>query len=170
MAGACKATVQRKVGAMTAVEVTWVQGDQFVASGDGGHCVVIDAPAGRDTWQGMRPTELLLAAVAGCTAVDVIDILRKMRQDVTGLRVSAQGQQHEQHPRAFERIDLHYEVRGYGIGNAAVERAIELSHAQYCSVAATVSGVAQVHTSYWIEEESRCRGRQAEPAQSEDAG
>ena len=144
---------------MTAVEVTWIQGDQFVASGDGGHCVVMDAPAGRDTWQGMRPTELLLAAVAGCTAVDVIDILRKMRQGVTGLRVTAQGHQREEHPRAFERIELQYEVRGSDISNTAVERAIELSHAQYCSVAATVSGVAQITTSYWIEEESRCSGR-----------
>ena len=132
---------------MTAVEVTWIQGDQFVASGDGGHCVVMDAPAGRDTWQGMRPTELLLAAVAGCTAVDVIDILRKMRQGVTGLRVTAQGYQRAEHPRAFERIQLQYEVRGSGISNSAVERAIELSHAQYCSVAATVSGVAQITSS-----------------------
>ena len=140
---------------MTTVDVTWVKGDQFVASGSGGHAVVIDTPGGRDTWNGMKPTELLLAAVAGCTAIDVIAVLRKMRQHLTSLSVSAQGEQRETYPRAFVKIHLLYEVRGFGISSAAVERAITLSRDKYCSVAATVSGVAEITTSFWIEEENR---------------
>jgi len=109
---------------MSDVAVTWVQGDQFVASGSGGHSIVLDAPAGRATWQGFKPSELLLAALGGCTAVDVIDILRKQRQPVSGLCVTVRGQQREEHPHAFERIAVHYEVRGHGVAGAAVARAI----------------------------------------------
>src|SRR5579862_8659949 len=111
---------------MSDVTVTWVQDEQFVASGSGGHSIVLDAPGGRATWQGFKPSELLLAALGGCTAVDVIDILRKKRQRVSGLRVSVRGEQRAEHPHAFERIAVHYEVRGQGIAAAAVERAISL--------------------------------------------
>jgi putative redox protein len=138
---------------MSDVAVTWVQGEQFVASGSGGHSIVLDAPDGRATWQGFKPSELLLAALGGCTAVDVIDILRKKRQRVSGLRVSVRGEQREEHPRAFERIAVHYEVRGQDVAEAAVERAISLSEEKYCSVAATLRGVAEITTSFTIVED-----------------
>jgi putative redox protein len=132
------------------VSVTWVQGEQFVASGAGGHSVVLDAPGDRAVWQGFKPSELLLAAVAGCTGVDVISILRKQRQRVSDLRVTATGEQREEYPRAFEHIHLAYEVRGRDVSASAVERAIALSEEKYCSVAATVRGVATITTSYTI--------------------
>ena len=138
---------------MSDVAVTWVQGEQFVASGSGGHSIVLDAPGGRATWQGFKPSELLLAALAGCTAVDVIDILRKKRQRVSGLRVSVRGEQREEYPRAFERIAVQYEVRGQDITPAAVERAISLSEEKYCSVSATLRGVAEITTSFTIGED-----------------
>jgi putative redox protein len=138
---------------MSEVSATWVQAEQFVASGSGGHSIVIDAPGGHETWQGFKPTELLLAALAGCTGVDVIDILRKKRQRVSGLRVTVSGDQREEHPRAFERIAVHYEVRGQGVAEAAVRRAISLSEEKYCSVAATIRGVAVITTSFTIIEE-----------------
>jgi putative redox protein len=138
---------------MSDVEVTWVQGEQFVASGSGGHSIVLDTPGGRATWQGFKPSELLLAALGGCTAVDVIDILRKKRQRVSGLRVTVRGEQREEYPRAYERIAVHYEVRGQGVAPAAVERAINLSEEKYCSVAATLRGVATITTSFTIVEE-----------------
>jgi putative redox protein len=138
---------------MSDVQVTWVQGEQFVASGSGGHSVVLDAPGGRATWQGFKPSELLLAALGGCTAVDVIEILRKKRQQVSGLQVSVRGEQREEHPRAFERITVHYTVRGHDVSPAAVERAINLSEEKYCSVAATLRGVATITTSFTVEQE-----------------
>ncbi|HZS92545.1 MAG TPA: OsmC family protein [Chloroflexota bacterium] len=135
---------------MAEVGVTWVQGEQFVATGTGGHSIVLDAPGGREAWQGFKPSELLLAALAGCTAVDVIDILRKKRVKVSGLRVTARGEQREEYPRAFERIHVHYEVRGQDVPEEAVERAIGLSEEKYCSVAATLRGVATITSSYAI--------------------
>jgi putative redox protein len=135
---------------MSEVAVTWVQDNQFVATGSGGHSVVVDAPGSRETWTGMKPTELLLAAVASCTGVDVIGILQKARQQVTSLRVTATGVQREELPRAFTKIDVHYEVRGHAIQAGVVERAIALSEEKYCSVAATVRGVATITTSYTI--------------------
>jgi putative redox protein len=138
---------------MSDVAVTWVQGQQFVASGSGGHSIVLDAPNGRPAWQGFKPSELLLAALGGCTAVDVIDILRKKRQRVSGLRVSVRGEQREEYPRPFERIAVHYEVRGQDVSVTAVEQAITLSEEKYCSVAATIRGVAKITTSFTIVEE-----------------
>ena len=135
---------------MAEVGVTWVQGDQFVATGTGGHSIVLDVPAGRDAWQGFKPSELLLAALAGCTGVDIIDILRKKRQRVSGLRVTARGQQRAEYPQAFDHIEVHYEVRGHDVSTEAVERAISLSEEKYCSVAATIRGVAAIVTSYTI--------------------
>jgi putative redox protein len=138
---------------MSDVAVTWVQGEQFVASSSGGHSIVLDAPAGRDTWQGFKPSDLLLAALGGCTAVDVIRILRKKRQRVSGLRVTVSGEQREEYPRPFERIVVHFEVRGQGIAKAAVEHAISLSEEKYCSVAAILRGVAAITTSFTILED-----------------
>jgi putative redox protein len=151
---------------MSEVAVTWVQDEQFVVSGGGGHSIVLDAPGGRAIWQGPRPTELLLAALAGCTAMDVIDILRKKRQRVSGLRVSARGEQREEHPRAFVRIAVHNEVRGQDIAAAAVARAISLSEEKYCPMAATLRGVATISTSFNIVEdgiasEAPARGAEA---------
>jgi putative redox protein len=135
---------------MAEAKVTWVQGVQFVGTASGGHSVVLDAPAGRDSWEGFKPSELLLAAVGGCTGVDVVDILRKKRQHFTALRITVTGRQQEDYPHAFKEIDIHYEVRGYGVSDQAVQRAIELSEEKYCSVAATVRGVADIHTSYTV--------------------
>jgi putative redox protein len=138
---------------MTDVAVTWVQGEQFVASGSGGHSIVIDAPGGRATWQGFKPSDLLLAALGGCTAVDVIDILRKKRQRVSGLRVTVSGEQRADHPHAFERIAVQYEVHGQGVAETAVAHAISLSQEKYCSVAATLRGVATITTGFTIIED-----------------
>jgi putative redox protein len=138
---------------MSDVAVTWVQAEQFVALGSGGHSIVLDAPGGRTTWQGFKPSDLLLAALGGCTAVDVIDILRKKRQRVSGLRITVRGEQREEHPHAFERIAVHYEVRGQDVAESAVARAISLSQEKYCSVAATLRGVATITTSFTIVED-----------------
>lgn len=140
---------------MAEVGVAWVQGDQFVATGTGGHSIVLDAPGGRDSWQGFKPSELLLAALGGCTAVDVIDILRKQRQQVSGLRLTVEGTQRAEHPRAFEHIHVQYEVRGHGVSPAAVARAISLSEEKYCSVAATLRGVATITTAFTIVEDGQ---------------
>jgi putative redox protein len=142
---------------MAEVNVTWVQGAQFVSSGTGGHSIVLDAPAGRESWEGFKPSELLLAAVGGCTGVDVVEILHKKRQQISGLRITVTGRQQEELPHAFTDIDIHYAVRGHGVSVQAVQRAIELSQEKYCSVAATVRGVAAIHTSCTVVDEDQPR-------------
>lgn len=136
-----------------------LEGDalRFFARAGSGHSLVLDDSAG-DT--GVRPAELIPMAVAGCTAFDVISILRKKRQDVTGYEVSASGVQMEHSPHAFTRIDIVHEVTGRGIDVEAVRRAIELSATKYCSVGGTLStGITAVHHGYVVRDETR--GEQA---------
>ena len=149
---------------MSDVAVTWVQGEQFVASGRGGHSVVLDAPGGRATWHGFKPSELLLAALGGCTGVDVIDILHKKRQQVRSLRITVHGEQAATPPYAFERINVQYEVMGKNLSEGAVARAIALSEEKYCSVAATIRGVTALTTSFSIVEDDAAAEAPSEKA------
>jgi putative redox protein len=99
-----------------------------------------------------KPTDLLLVALAGCTGMDVISILKKKRQPVTGFEVNTRGKQASDPPNVYTEIHIEYVVRGEGIDPAAVERAIELSEGKYCSVSATLKKTARITTSYRIEE------------------
>jgi putative redox protein len=124
------------------------EGLRFVAESGSGHPIVLDDGRG-DT--GMRPAELIPMAIASCTAMDVITILRKKRQLVTGYRVLASGTQQVDHPNAFTRIDVLHVVDGESIDGAAVRRAIELSAMKYCAVGATLSsGLTEVHHRFVI--------------------
>jgi putative redox protein len=106
---------------------------------------------------GPQPPRLLLLATAGCTAMDVISILRKKRQRVSGLNVVVQGRRAEQHPKVYTHINVLYQVRGNNIDPQAVERAIELSTTRYCPVIGMLGKVAEVTTRYEIEEETELR-------------
>lgn len=125
---------------------------RFTGRSGSGHTLVLDSGAG-DT--GMRPAELVPLALAGCTAMDVISILRKMRQDVRRYEVEAKGTQQDVHPNAFTRIDVLHVVEGSGIDIEAVRRAIELSATKYCSVGATLSsGLTEVHHAYVVRDDA----------------
>ncbi len=87
---------------------------------------------------GASPMGLFLTSLAGCTAMDVISILQKKRQDVTAFRVKVHGDRAPDHPKVYTHIELEYEVEGRGIDPAAVDRAVELSETKYCSVMAMV--------------------------------
>ncbi len=131
--------------------VTLLEGMRF--SGEaGGRQVELDVPEEYGGGDGAQPMQLLLLALAGCTAMDVLSILRKKRQRVTGLEVEARGTQAQRRPRTFERVEILYRVRGDGIDVGAVERAIELSRDRYCPVIATVRPTAEVLTSYEVGE------------------
>ena len=100
---------------------------------------------------GPQPHRLLLLAMAGCTAMDVLAILRKKRQQVSGLSVEVQGSRADQHPRVYTRFEVLYRVRGTNIDPQAVARAIELSTTRYCPVIGLLGKVAEVATRYEIE-------------------
>ena len=121
---------------------------RFVARSGSGHTIVMDDGRG-DT--GPRPADLIPVALAGCTAMDVISILRKKRQEVTSYEVRAEGVQMDEHPNAFTRIDVLHVVEGPAIDIEALRRAIELSATKYCSVGATLSsGITEVHHAYLV--------------------
>ena len=121
---------------------------RFVATSGSGHVVVLDDGAGNT---GPRPAELIPIALAGCTAMDVISILRKKRQDVTRYEARAEGVQMDGHPNAFTRIDVLHVVDGPAIDTEALRRAIELSAMKYCSVGATLStGITEIHHAYLL--------------------
>jgi len=124
-------------------------GDEFfIGTSSSGHAQTIDTKGDRHA--APTPVEMLLIAVAGCTAADVISILHKKRQDVTTYNVEITGERKEEHPRAFIKFHVHHIVHGRSVSEKALADAIELSDTKYCSVAATVRPTAEITTSYEI--------------------
>lgn len=125
--------------------VRHIQGMQFAARTGSGHEVVMDAAveAGGQE-QGPRPMELLLASLGGCGGMDVISILRKMRQEVTAYEVRVSGERAADHPRVFTRITVEHVVTGRDLDEALVRRAVELARDRYCSVSAMLARSAEV--------------------------
>jgi putative redox protein len=106
------------------------------------------ASGGHDS--AVRPSELLLIGLAGCTGMDVISILRKKRQPVTGLEVVVRAEHAPEHPKRFTTMAVEYRVRGNGVDPAAVRRAIELSESTYCSVGSTLRETVEITSSFTI--------------------
>ena len=130
------------------------EGMHFV--GDvGGIRIDLDAEEGfGGRGAGTQPMRLLLLGMAGCTAMDVLSILRKKRQQVSGLEVEVQGNRVGEHPRVYDRVEIIYRVRGKGVDPKAVERAIELSETRYCPAIAMLEKAAEITNRYEIEEEA----------------
>ena len=140
------------MGTKTATLTLEGDGLRFLARAGSGHSLVLDNTTG-DT--GMRPAELIPLAVAGCTAMDVISILRKKRQQVTRYEIRVAGEQrNEPHPHVFERIRIVHVVEG-DVSVEAVRRAIELSATTYCTVTGNLaSGVAEIRHAYVVRDAS----------------
>lgn len=134
------------------VTLTWVQKKQFVGTDSSKHSVVISSQD-EENGTGMSPAELLLLSLASCSAYDVVGILTKKRQKLTGLTVNVTGEQEPDPPWPYRRITMEYVVRGKSIKEKAVADAIRLSETRYCSVAATIRPAAEIITSYRIVEE-----------------
>jgi len=128
--------------------VELVGDDLFNGRTPSGHVVVIDTDRERNS--ASSPMELLLVALGSCTGVDVVSILKKKREDVTGYRVEVRGQRRAEHPRSYRRMELHHIVTGRNISERAVAQAIELSEQKYCSVAATLRPTVEIVSSFEI--------------------
>lgn len=133
------------------VQVTWVQNEQFVGTDSTNHSIVLST--GKDG-TGAKPSDMLLVALGACAGVDVVGILVKKRQKLSGLQIQVDGQQDADPPWAFRKIHVEYIVRGQGISEKAVQQAVELSEEKYCSVAATIRGAAEITSSYQIVEDA----------------
>jgi len=119
----------------------------FEGAADTGFSVAMDAApdvGGQNT--GFRPMELMLVSLGGCTAMDVISILKKMRQDVAGFEVRVSGDRATEHPKVFTQLRIEYVVTGRNLDRAAVEKAVNLSATRYCSAQAMLSKAAPIET------------------------
>ena len=133
--------------------VKLVEGITFVAESGSGHAVVMDASpevGGRNL--GARPMEMVLMGAGGCSAIDVVNILRKARQDFVDCVVELEAERAPEDPKVFTRIHMHYVVTGRGLNPAHVERAIKLSKEKYCSATIMLAKTAEVTSDYEIRE------------------
>jgi putative redox protein len=126
--------------------------DLFVGISPSGHAQVLDTNHERGS--AATPVELLLIALGSCTAVDVVSILRKKREQLTDYRVEVKGERRAEHPRSYTRFEVRHILRGHKLSEKAVAQAIELSETKYCSVAATLRPAAEILTSYEIIEDN----------------
>ena len=131
--------------------VKWVEGVSFVGESDSGHAVVMDGPpesGGRNL--GIRPMEMLLIGMGGCTAFDVIHILKKARQPVVDCVVEMEAERAADEPKVFTRIHVHFIVSGDGLAEKHVARAVELSAEKYCSASIMLGKTAEISHDYEI--------------------
>jgi putative redox protein len=128
--------------------IQYARDEFFIGTSPSGHAQVIDGKGERKS--AASPLELLLIAVGACTAVDVVSILEKKRQDVTDYKIEVTGERRDEHPRSFTKIYVHHIVYGRNVSEQAVARAIQLSDEKYCSVAATIRPTAEIATSFEI--------------------
>ena len=131
-----------------------LDGMAFSAESASGHTIVLDAAeAVGGGNRGPRPIELLLLGLAGCTGMDVISILRKMRQEVSGYEVQVVGSRAESHPKVFTEITVEHVVRGRGLSADSVRRAVELSATRYCPASAMLGKAALIKEQFRVIDE-----------------
>jgi|SRR5208337_4678635 len=145
---------------MGRINVQWVGEDSrmFIGRDSNGSTVVAGSwpkEGGKQSeeWKGLKPSDLLVISLCSCSAYDVVEIMKKQRQDLTGLYISADAEQASSPPYQFTEIHLHYVITGRSISAQKAEKAIELSQNKYCSVAATIRGVTKITYSFEVKSE-----------------
>lgn len=136
---------------MKEARVIWTEGLQFVGAADSNHAMVMDAyPEVGGSNSGVHPGELLLISLAGCTGMDVVSILNKMRVKFDTFNIKVRAESAAEHPRVYTRIELTYVISGKDIPAEKLDRAIELSQSKYCSVGAMLGKTAKISYHYEI--------------------
>ena len=133
--------------------IKWIDGVTFLAESGTGHSLILDGPetlGGRGT--GMRPMELLLLGMGGCTSFDMIQMLKKARQDITDCNVAVSAERSDDVPHVFTDIHVHYTITGRSVKAKQVERAISLSTEKYCSASIMLGASANITHDYTIVE------------------
>ena len=139
---------------MIEAKMKWTDGIRFEGTSTFGHKIVTDgSKEAGGTENGYKPTELVVFGLASCTGVDVVKILEKMRQEVTGLEIEVKAFHPDQYPKPFNRIEIFYIFTGKNLDKKKIEKAISLSEEKYCMVSLSLKGMAKIVTSYEIVEE-----------------
>jgi putative redox protein len=132
--------------------VTWKTGMSFNSVQDG-HDIILDLPTDLGgTDQGPKPKTLLLTALGGCTAMDVVSILNKMRVEFTGLTIHASGELTDEHPKVFKHLRIKYIFKGNALPQEKLEKAVSLSQEKYCGVSAMLAKACPIKYEIIIEE------------------
>jgi len=144
---------------MGQIALQWAGDDStmFITRDSFGHMVVAgswpkEGEEGWVEWKGVKPSDMLVMALVSCSGYDVVTILRRQRQELTDLRITADAHQASEPPYQFTDIHLHYVATGRDLDPAKVERAIKLSEEKYCSVAATIRGVTKITNSFEVQQ------------------
>ena len=135
---------------MSEIRVEWLRGKTFVATDSTRHSIVVSS-SDESNGTGVKPSDLLLIALASCSSVDVIEILTKKRQTPEAMDIRVEGEQDKDPPWTFRKIRMHFLFRGALLQPQAVEQAIRLSVEKYCSVAVTIRATAEITTSFEIQ-------------------
>jgi len=134
--------------------IKWVQDVTFMGESGSGHAVVMDGPADEGgANRGVRPMEMLLLGMGGCTAFDVVHILKKARQPITDCVVELEAERATAPPKVFTRIHVHYRVKGRGLKDAQIKRAVALSTEKYCSASIMLAKTADISHDYEVLED-----------------
>jgi putative redox protein len=133
-------------------KITWINGRAFLGESGSGHAVVMDgAPEAGGRNIGVRPMEMMLLGLGGCTAFDVVMILEKSREKITGCEVALEAERANEDPKVFTKVKLIYTLKGLDLKPAAVERAIKLSSEKYCSASKMFEKTAEISHEWKIE-------------------
>jgi putative redox protein len=136
---------------MKTARIKWVENLKFYGTGPSGHSIAMDGPpeSGGDN-SAVRPGELTLIALGGCTGIDVVSMLRKMRVTFDSFEIIVDAEPRDEHPKSWVKIHVKYILKGPGIDESKVKRAIELSEEKYCSVSAMLKAGAELTYEYHI--------------------
>ena len=134
----------------------WVEGMAFMGEAGSGHAVMMDgAPEYGGRNLGIRPMEMLLIGLAGCTGFDVVQILKKGRENVTGCDVEVEAERATEDPKVFTKIHIAYKISGHGLSQAKAERAVTLSKEKYCSASIMLGATAEMSYTLDVIDETR---------------
>ncbi len=134
------------------VKVKWIDGMRFVANDDRGHSIIMDVSKEQGgEGSAFTPTQLLLAALGGCTGMDVVNILHKQRQKLTDFEILVSGERVADQPRVYRKVHVDYRLKGEDLREKAVQTAIQLSEDKYCSVGAMIKKTATLSHSHKLQ-------------------
>jgi len=132
-------------------KITWLGERAFLGEAGSGHAVVMDgAPEAGGRNIGFRPMEMMLMGLGGCTAFDVVMILERSRQKVTGCEIALEGERAETDPKVYTKVKMVFTLKGHDLKPAVVERAIKMSEEKYCSASAMFQHTAEFETEWNI--------------------
>jgi len=133
------------------ISVKWIDGLLMVGKSDSGHAIVMDGPpeiGGENL--GVRPMEMLLLGMAGCTMIDVVSTLKKMREDIVDCQTQVSAERSEEHPKVFTNIHVHFILKGKKLDPSKIDKATKLSAEKYCSASIMIGKTANITHDYEI--------------------